>query len=409
MESIQHIFICGAKSIGQYGGYETFVDKLTECQQHNRNVKIHVICKANGDGSMDESRLNGAKPTGNNEFEYHNAHCVKIPLPSIGPAVAVYYDRASVLYCIRYCQEHNIRRPIIYVLTCRIGPFTRGLKRKIKALDGQFHLNPDGHEWKREKWIWPIRKYWKLSERLMVKHADWVVCDSVNIEKYIREEYRQYNPRTTFIAYGADVAPSPLADDAPEFTGWLKEKGLKKKEYYLVVGRFVPENNYETMIKEFMRSDSKKDFAIITNANEAFRQKLEEKLHYRSDPRVKFVGTVYNQALLKKIRENAFAYFHGHEVGGTNPSLLEGLASTPVNLLLDVGFNREVGQEAALYWTKKPGSLSDLIHRADGFSEEECARMGEMAKKRIREKYSWQYISDRYERLWAGENPSDKD
>lgn len=125
-----------------------------------------------------------------------------------------------------------------------------------------------------------------------------------------------------------------LADDDEKLVSWYKEKGLTKKGYYLVVGRFVPENSFEVMIREFMKSKSKKDFAIITNVNDKFLNELEEKLHFKSDKRIKFVGTVYDQELLKKIRENAYAYFHGHTVGGTNPSLIEALGSTDLNLLV---------------------------------------------------------------------------
>lgn len=82
------------------------------------------------------------------------------------------------------------------------------------------------------------------------------------------------------------------------------------------------------MIREFMKSNSKKSFAIITNVNDKFLDELEQKVHYKTDSRIKFVGTVYDQELLKKIREDAYGYFHGHEVGGTNPSLLEALGST---------------------------------------------------------------------------------
>lgn len=179
-----------------------------------------------------------------------------------------------------------------------------------------------------------------------------------------------------------------------------EEKGLKAGEYYLVVGRFVPENNYETMIREFMKSHSHKDFAIITNMNDKLRAYLEETLHFSSDPRIKFVGTVYDQQLLKKIRENAYGYFHGHEVGGTNPSLLEALGSTELNLLLDVGFNREVGAEAALYWKKDEGSLAGLIDRADEMSTNERARYGAAAKERIKSAYCWEFIGREYMRLW---------
>ena len=124
----------------------------------------------------------------------------------------------------------------------------------------------------RARWAAPIRKYWKISEQMMVKYCDLAICDSVNIEKYIHECYdgkgiKGRNPQTTFIAYGADLTLSKLTDDDEKLVNWYKEKGLTKKGYYLVVGRFVPENSFEVMIREFMKSESKKDFAIITNVN----------------------------------------------------------------------------------------------------------------------------------------------
>ena len=104
--------------------------------------------------------------------------------------------------------------------------------------------------------------------------------------------------------------------------------------------------------------------------------------------------------MLKKIRENAFGYFHGHEVGGTNPSLLEALGSTELNLLLDVGFNKEVGQEAALYWSKKDGDLARLIDRADEMDAGKRAEYGRSAKERIKSAYSWEFIGSEYKRAW---------
>ena len=154
------------------------------------------------------------------------------------------------------------------------------------------------------------------------------------------------------------------------------------------------------MIREFMRSNTDKDFAIITTTDGRFYNRLEEALHFSQDPRIKFVGTVYDQALLRKIRENAYAYFHGHEVGGTNPSLLEALGATDLNLLLNVGFNREVAQKAALYWTKEEGNLASLIERADRMPEEEIKAMGEAARRRVRSAYSWPYIVAAYEKLF---------
>jgi rhamnosyltransferase len=407
----QHIFLVGAKSLGTYGGYETFVNKLTEYHQNDETLIYHVACKANGDGYMDETKLLGVSNIKKNdqgetvEFTYHNARCFKIHVPNIGPAQAIYYDVVALNACCKYIETHHIEHPIVYIMACRIGPFASYFYKKIHRLGGRVYLNPDGHEWMRSKWSVPVRKYWKISEQSMIKYCDLAICDSVNIEKYIHESYdgkgrHHQDPKTTFIAYGAETKKCSLADDDPDVLEWYQSHQLKPHEYYLIVGRFVPENNFETMIREFMKSSSNKDLAIITTANEAFLEQLEEKLHFKQDKRIKFVGTVYNQPLLKKIRENAYGYFHGHEVGGTNPSLLEALGSTSLNLLLDVGFNEEVGQDAALYWNKSEGSLARLINEADKMDEEHIAPLSRKAKKRIESAYSWEYIASQYKRIF---------
>ncbi|WP_420838208.1 beta 1-4 rhamnosyltransferase Cps2T [Bifidobacterium santillanense] len=380
------MFIVGSKGIpGSYGGYETFVDRLTEYHEGEKGLKYHVACKSDSESGV---------------FSYHNARCFRVKVPQIGPAQAIWYDVAALSACVKYIRRNRIPHPIVYVLACRIGPFAAHFERVIHKLGGKLYVNPDGHEWMRAKWSAPVRKYWKISEQMMTKHADLMVCDSVNMEKYIREEYAEYRPETTFISYGAETRPSRLADDDPKLLDWFREKGLAPKSYYLVVGRFVPENNYETMIREFMRSRSTHDFALITNVSEKFLEELREKTHFDRDPRIKFVGTVYDKELLMKIRENAYAYFHGHEVGGTNPSLLEALGSTDLNLLLGVGFNREVAEDAALYWSKEPGDLAALIDRADAMDPEEIRDLGVRAKARIAQAYSWQHIADQYKQLF---------
>lgn len=387
MSETQHIFIVGSKGIpGNYGGYETFVDRLTEAHEGDSRVRYHVACKAREDG----------------EFEYHGAHCFNVKVPDVGPAQAIWYDVAALSRVCRYIDENRIEHPIVYVLACRIGPFCKGFQDRIHKMGGRLYVNPDGHEWKRAKWSAPVRRYWKHSEQAMAHHCDLLVCDSKNIEHYIHNEYDRFSPKpqTTFIAYGAETRPSKLADDDPKLLNWYAEKGLAAKGYYLVVGRFVPENNYETMIREFMRSKSERDFALITNVSDKFLGELRVKTGFDKDPRIKFVGTVYDKELLAKIRENAYGYFHGHEVGGTNPSLLEALGSTDLNLLLEVGFNQEVAENAALYWTKEPGNLAALIKRADAMDADEIAELGRRAKARIATAYSWQHIANEYERLF---------
>lgn len=388
---MQHIFLVGAKCIGAYGGYETFVDKITECHQNNNKIKYHVATKANGQGAY---KIEGVQIK-DGEFEYHNAACFQIRVPdSIGSAQAIYYDCKALDKCIEIIKRDNISNPIIYIMACRIGPFFNHYKKKIHQLGGRVYINPDGHEWLRAKWAFPVKMYWKHSEKKMVLLADRVICDSKNIERYIKSEYGVND--TDYIAYGAETEKSKCSEK--KLDEWLASKGLERDSYYLSVGRFVPENNYEIIIKEFMSSSTKKDLAMITNTNPAFLNHLEQKLHYSKDPRIKFVGTVYDRQLVTKIREEAYGNIHGHEVGGTNPSLLEALASTKLNLLLNVGFNEEVAEDAALYWSKDEGSLSGLINKCENIDRD---LYGDMAKNRIKEAYTWDFIAKEYEELWA--------
>lgn len=381
----QHVFIVGSKGIpAEYGGFETFVDKLVQ-NQTTDEIQYHV------------ARLSDHY----DEFMYKGARVFNVKVPDVGPGKAILYDLIALNACLNYCKKMDFKRaPIFYILACRIRPFIHEIHEKVEELGGTLYLNPDGHEWRRSKWSWAVQKYWKTSERAMIKDCDLIICDSKRIEQYVREEYARYDPNTIYISYGADVERSPLADDDEKFTGWLEEKGLRAHEYYLVVGRFVPENNVETIIREFMSSNTTKDLAIITTENHALYNYLEMKLHFSQDPRIKFVGTVYDQDLLKKIREQAYAYLHGHQVGGTNPSLLEALASTNLNLLINVGFNREVAGRSALYWNKIRGSLASLIEECDAMTEKEIKIYGKRAKKRIIDEYSWKDITATYEKLF---------
>ena len=395
-----NIILIGAKSIGQYGGYESFVNKLLEYHQYKKNLVYYVYCKENGSGCMDINKLPGAKKVSESEFTYYNARGFLIHIPQIGPAQAIYYDVKALSEACKLIEQKHLQNTIVYIMACRIGPFMRHFVKKIHVLGGKVYLNPDGHEWKRAKWSAPIRKYWKESERLMVRYADLCVCDSKNIEKYIQREYAQYAPKTTYIAYGSETTPSTMKDDNLIYQDWLNEHGLRDREFYISVGRFVPENNFETMIREFMKSQSTKDFAIITTQNEKFLEKLDEKLYFSKDNRIKFVGAVYDQELLKKIRENAYGYFHGHSVGGTNPSLLEALGSTKLNLLYDVGFNREVAEDGALYWTLEEGNLAKLIDIVDRFDKQTINQYALKAKTTIKKRYSWESIGNKYEKIW---------
>lgn len=378
----KQVFCIGSKGIpAEYGGFETFMDNLTK-YRHKDDIRYHVARIAESNG----------------RYVYNDAKCFDVKTPQVGAGRAVIYDLRAIKRCVKYCQERpEITNPIFFIMACRIGPFMGHYKRKIEKLGGKVILNPDGHDWSRRKWSKPVRAYWKISEKLMVKYADRIVCDSQEIEKYINKEYACYNPNTTFIAYGADLTASTYTDDSDVFEQWLKDNNTAAGKYYIVVGRFVEENNFDVIIREFMKSSTDKKLIILTTPNEKLAKEINRQFRYREDKRIIISHPIYDKELVKKIRENAFAYIHGHEVGGTNPSLLEALASTSVNLVLDVKYNREVVQDAGLYWNKDAGSLAEVISKVEKMDACEKASLDVKAKERIKDHYTWDYIAQRYE------------
>ena len=380
---MQHVFIIGSRGLpAQYGGFETFVDQLVS-HQVSPDIQYHVACLSNDQAYQ--------------HFDYKGVDCFTIKAPKLGPARVIAYDMMAINYALKLIKKQGIEQPIFYVLGNTIGAFVAPFARKIHKMGGRFYINPDGLEWKRAKWAKPIQAYLKYSEKIMTRHADLVISDNPGIESYIKEAYPW--SKTTYIAYGTDLSPTSLNSQDNKVREFYQKWQTQVKNYYLILGRFVPENNYETAIREFMASSTKRDLVIICNQEgNPYFEELRARTGFDQDPRVKFVGTVYDQDLLKYIRKEAFAYIHGHEVGGTNPGLLEALAQTDLNLVLGVSFNQTVAKDTAQYWTKETGNLAHLIDQVD--SLEDVSEWGQRAKANMKQNFTWEKIVGEYEELF---------
>lgn len=380
---MKNIFIIGSRGLpAQYGGFETFVEKLIS-HKVSPAIRYHVACLS------DES-------TGNH-FDYKGADCFTVNPPKLGPARVIAYDMMAINYSLKLIKKEGIQSPIFYILGNTIGAFIVHFAKKIQSVGGILLVNPDGLEWKRAKWSKPVQSYLKYSEKEMTKYANLIISDNRGIETYIQNTYPW--ARTTFIAYGTDLSKTTLTAEDDPVRDWYQKWQTQEKDYYLILGRFVPENNYETAIREFMKSSTERDLVIICNhEGNSYFDELRQITGFDKDKRVKFVGTVYDQDLLKYIRNQAFAYIHGHEVGGTNPGLLEALAQTDLNLIYNVDFNHQVAQETALYWNKEDGNLSQLIDSVDG--QVSFEDFGNAAKANMKENYTWEKIVGEYEELF---------
>lgn len=380
---MKDIFIIGSRGLpAQYGGFETFVEKLVSHKVSPR-IRYHVAC-------LSDER------TGKH-FDYKGADCFTVNPPKLGPARVIAYDMMAINYSLKLIKKEGIEEPIFYILGNTIGGFIVHFAKKIQSVGGTLLVNPDGLEWKRAKWSKPVQSYLKYSEKEMTKYANLIISDNRGIETYIQDTYPWSS--TTFIAYGTDLSKTTLTTEDSSVRDWYQKWQAQEKEYYLILGRFVPENNYETAIREFMKSSTERDLVIICNhEGNAYFDELRQITGFDKDKRVKFVGTVYDQDLLKYIRNQAFAYIHGHEVGGTNPGLLEALAQTDLNLIFNVDFNHQVAQDTALYWNKEDGNLSKLIDSVDG--QVSFEDLGNAAKTNMKENYTWEKIVGEYEELF---------
>jgi len=252
-----------------------------------------------------------------------------------------------------------------------------------------FTTNMDGLEYKRTKFNKWVRKFIFWEERMAVRHSHYLIADNMGIHDYYKEKYGK---ESNFLAYGADIH-----DDYDE--SLLAEFGLKAYEYYLIVARIEPENNLEMAIQGYLASNEngKKPLIIVGKTNTPFGKELVAK--YGDEKSVRFMGGIYDFKKLNSVRYFSFAYFHGHSVGGTNPSLLEAMASNCYILAHDNIFNRAVLKANAHYYANKDG-VRDLLNNIHKLGHEYRNKFIEANIEEIRNEYSWEKLVDEHEKYF---------
>ena len=383
----KNIFIVGARGYHfPYGGWETFVDNLID-NTKDKTIKYYIT-------NLTHEKKEKKKISYQSNVEIHNIY-----VPAQGFVTMFTFTIISINHFINYIKKKKMNNVILVVLGCKVGPLFLIWRPILHKLGVKVIINPDGLEWKREKWAWWIKQCFKISEFFSIKFTDYCVCDSKSILEYVNKKYKKSKTLSTFIAYGAYENTKAYKTKMVKEL-WEKYQ-ISSKNYYLIVGRFIPENNYETMIKEFMKSKTKKDLVIICNLEKnKFYQQLKENTNFDRDKRIKFIGSVYEQESLLYFRQHAYAYIHGHSAGGTNPSLLEALANTNVNILYDVSYNKEVGENSCFYFTKEENNLKKVINKTEKLTEKEQKDYGALAKERIHKEYTWDLVVNKYSKLF---------
>ena len=348
-----------------YSGYETFVTELVE-RLVPMGVEVRVYCHRN---------LFKERPKTKNGVEL--VYIPTIEKKSLSQLIHSFQSMLHVCFS---------RTDVVLVVNSANGPF--GAIARI--FNKKTAINVDGLEWLRPKWKGLGAKYFYWASKISTKLYDHIINDSEAMRLYYLNEFQC---DSTVIAYGANIRESTNAS-------LIKKWNLEVDDYYLIVGRLIPDNNADVIIREFSNSSSKKKLVVVGDV--PYQDSYADKIKGIEDDRLVFTGYITDQDELAELYHNCFAYFHGHQYGGTNPTMLKALAYGCAIIALDTVFTREMlaDDEYGLYFTKDENNLKKLIE----FCEKNQVKLNSLklnSRSRIKENYTWEKITQQYYDLFT--------
>jgi glycosyltransferase involved in cell wall biosynthesis len=362
------IAIIGSRGIpAAYGGFETFAQELAP-RLVERGHHVTVYCRKGY--TLDDTLR-----------EYRGVRLRHSPAVRLRTIEQLSHEATSIL-------DSLLRRvDLYYFLGYRGAPFYIPLRATRRVVV----VNTDGLEWKRRKWNRLGRRYLKFAEWLAAHvAADELVSDAKGIADHFM---RAHGKASTYLTNGA----YPLTDTDLD-VGVLDRYSVERGGYYLVACRIEPENNVDLIVREFVASASDRELIVAGGMNyeTPFWHELQQ---LAAGHRVRFLGPVYGPMEIESLHLGAYAYLHGHEVGGTNPALLKAMGAGNLPIALETVFNTENAAETGRYWSKQAGSLAAQIRWADA-NPDQVAELGRDARQRISAHYSWESVADAHDRFF---------
>lgn len=246
-------------------------------------------------------------------------------------------------------------------------------------------LNVDGIEWARPKWGSLGHAYFKCAARAALFGCDVVLTDA---DAMVDVYHREFGRTLDMISYGAFIEES--VDPS-----LLDRMNVKSRDYYLVVTRLIPDNNIHIIVDAFQRLKTDRQLVVVGDAN--YDGDFQRRLRQVTDPRIRFVGRIHDQDLLRELYCHCYAYIHGHSVGGTNPALLRALGYGAAVLALNTVFNAEVIGEAqyGVLWEKHSEDLLKKLRDSED-DPQRVANLRSTGPDRIRQAYTWEQVTSQH-------------
>lgn len=343
-----------------YSGYETFVKELAE-RLVKKGIHVTVYCHKN---------LFTSFPAQMNDIDL--VYVSTIETKSLSQLVHSFLSITHACFT---------KTDVILAVNAANGPWgliTRLFKKPTL-------INVDGMEWLRPKWKGLGARYFHFSAWLCTRLYDRIITDAEEMRKVYIEEFQR---DSTVIAYGANIS-------YPQQPTLLHQFNLIPFEYYLVVGRLIPDNNADLIIKGFQEANSSRKLVIVGDVpyNDAYATDIKS----NAGSSIIFLGYIKDSNILVELYQHCFAYLHGHEFGGTNPTMLTAMANGCAIMALKTRFNREMlnNGEFGQFFDKNPNSLARLMYQA----EKNDLTVQELRKKTrngLTEKYNWDCVTEAY-------------
>lgn len=366
------VTLLGIRGIpASHGGFETFAEQLS-CYFVDRGHKVTVYCQVDGKGQISESTWNGI-------------NLIHIPVSTEGPLGTIIFDLKSIWHARKSGSVH---------LTLGYNTAVFNIIQRLFGITNI--INMDGIEWKRQKWGKIAKAWFWLNERLGCWFGNHLIADHPRIEDHLAT--RVSRKKITMIPYGGDYVES--AD-----VSLLNAYGLEACCYAVVIARPEPENSFLEIVQAFAASKSDHKLVVLGNFQPE-KNDYHKAVIDAGNSKVIFPGTIYDKAVVAALRKFARFYIHGHQVGGTNPSLVEALAAGCAVIAHDNHFNRWVAGNAAFYFS----DLSQLTDFFDSSFNDDAliSKLQHEANQQFKKKFTWNHILQQYERLLISFSKRDK-
>ncbi len=344
-----------------YGGFETFVKELSERLVKN-GVEVHIYCQKN---------LFDKRPP-----QVNGIHLHYIPTIDTKSLNQIVHSFLSIV--------HATFSPVDVILVVNLAAGPMGWIPKLTGK--KTIINVDGLEWLRPKWKGLGAAYFRFAAKIATKLYDLIITDA----EAMREVYlKEFKKDSLVIAYGAPAFQT--AGISP-----LKRFELDPGEYYLIVGRLIPDNNADLIIKAYSEAGSGKKLVVVGDV--PYKDKYAENLKKFDSDRVRFIGYVRDSDELMALYQHCFAYIHGHKYGGTNPAMLKAMSNNCAILALDTSFNREMlsNGKFGLFFEESTKSLIEGMKKFEA-DEAFVKQLKSEVSSGLTDKYNWDCVTEAYQ------------